>query len=281
MDLPFLILSHAHDGVAASVAAALRQRHGPERVRLVSAADLGLAPRLSHRARTAGAETEIDLVDGTRLSSRRIGVVLNRIEGMLAPPFFSSPDRAYATAELHAFVLSWLACLPCPVVNAAGPRGLAGPRLGLSEWLLLAGRSGLPTAATHVTTNARRYRAAADCRSPSRWVSSTVEPRPLNLPIPGARAVRWSTHVNVALRRQLVVGGTPVPSVGGVTMRACRRLAEISQCDLLELMWGKVEHERWAVCGVSPLPTTLGGAGLAALIDLLERRASRRDAIVP
>jgi hypothetical protein len=210
-------------------------------------------------------------------------VVLNRLQGMVAHHFLdSSPDHAYAIAELQAFVLSWLARLPCPVVNAAGPRGLAGPQLGLSEWLLLAGRAGLPTVATRLTTNARRYPlAAAECRSPSRWVSSTVDAQPLDVPVPGQRAVRWNTRVNVATRRQLVVGGKPVPSAGAAMKGACRRLAETSQCDLLELTWGRVGPKRWAVCGVSSLPTTLGGNGLTVLVELFEYRSGQHEVVAP
>jgi hypothetical protein len=47
--MPFLILAHAGDYVAARVAAELQRRHGYERVRLVTAEELVLAPRLSHR----------------------------------------------------------------------------------------------------------------------------------------------------------------------------------------------------------------------------------------
>lgn len=76
-----------------------------------------------------GPRTVIELTDGTVVDGSRVTGVLNR---MLMPPadawqHAAEAERAYATAELHAFSLSWLSALRCPVRNRPTPQCLAGP----------------------------------------------------------------------------------------------------------------------------------------------------------
>lgn len=59
----------------------------------------------------------------------------------------AAADREYASQELYAFWLSWLAALPGRVLNRPSPQGLSGPWLERTEWLMLAARAGLPTPA--------------------------------------------------------------------------------------------------------------------------------------
>jgi hypothetical protein len=52
-------------------------------------------------------------------------------------------DRAYAVAEMQAFLLAWLASLQCPVINPPTTCNLGGPAWHVSEWVLRARRLGL------------------------------------------------------------------------------------------------------------------------------------------
>ena len=57
-------------------------------------------------------------------------------------------DRAYVAAELQAFLVAWLAALPCPVLNRPTPPGLAGPSWPHEKWVQTAARLGIPVAPT-------------------------------------------------------------------------------------------------------------------------------------
>ncbi|MFI6148724.1 hypothetical protein [Streptomyces sp. NPDC051109] len=93
---------------------------------------LSFPRRRSHRLGGGGGSvprTVIELTDGTVVDGARVTGVLNR---MVTPPadawqHAAEAERAYATAELHAFSLSWLAALSCPVRNRPTPQCLAGP----------------------------------------------------------------------------------------------------------------------------------------------------------
>src|SRR5262245_49828372 len=54
-------------------------------------------------------------------------------------------DRAYAAAEMTAFLLSWLAALTCPVLNRPTPGCLSGPSWWPEQWAAAAARVGIPT----------------------------------------------------------------------------------------------------------------------------------------
>jgi len=157
--VPVLILAHADDRLALRVYAALRARHGPEVAKIVSDEELVFAPHWCHHINGEHVGTEIELTDGTRLESDKIGVVLNRLRSVDKKHFAGSPDvdLRYAVMETHALWLSWLASLPCPVINPATPRGLSAPERGEAEWMLLAGVAGLPTRGWQLSTNTRRF----------------------------------------------------------------------------------------------------------------------------
>ncbi|HEY3478296.1 MAG TPA: hypothetical protein VGL02_05270 [Streptomyces sp.] len=56
-------------------------------------------------------------------------------------------DRAYAAAELTAFLLAWLDACPAPVLNPPNPRCLNGPAWYPEEWAAAATSVGLRVAA--------------------------------------------------------------------------------------------------------------------------------------
>jgi len=58
-------------------------------------------------------------------------------------------DRAYAAAEMTAFLTSWLSRLKCPVLNQPSASCLCGPSWRPEQWMLAASRLGLSVAPRH------------------------------------------------------------------------------------------------------------------------------------
>jgi hypothetical protein len=143
----WLVLCDRSDHAALWAHRGLEAR-GFQPLELVTADALAYALRWEHRVGAAGASVAVELADGRRIDGGRVRGVLNRLvavpEGHLA--LVRDEDREYARQELHAFFVSWLACLPGRVVNRPTPQGLCGSWRHRSEWLALAAAAGLPAA---------------------------------------------------------------------------------------------------------------------------------------
>jgi len=255
----FLILAAQGDTGATRVHAALQARHGPDAVVLASGEALALAPLWAHRLKPTGAmDTDLRLADGTRLPSSDIAVVLNRLRFVALPHWAAARpvDRDYATMEMHALLLSWLASLPCPVLNPPSARGLAGAERPLAEWLLLAGEAGLPARAYHGTTK------------------------------PAGQGVFLEPVAPVPPCRVLVAGDAVVGNALALLppdgAERCRRLAQRSGCPLLECLFAPAASggstTDWRFCGANLLPDLADTAALSAVVALLEERAARGTA---
>jgi hypothetical protein len=98
-------------------------------VTVVTGELLAFARRRSHRLGCEGVVTSIELGNGTTITDANLTGVLNRLDGPPAAAWgFAAPaERDYAMAELHAFTLSWLSGLRCPVRNRPTASSLAGP----------------------------------------------------------------------------------------------------------------------------------------------------------
>jgi hypothetical protein len=59
-------------------------------------------------------------------------------------PHFKEPDRAYAAAEMTAFLLAWLSGLDCPLLNRPTPGCLSGPAWRAEQWVHFAAHLGIP-----------------------------------------------------------------------------------------------------------------------------------------
>lgn len=209
-------------------------------------ADLLLgARRWEHRLGATGVSIELELVDGRAIHGQRVRGVLNRLIGVSPGHVARSvpADREYASQELHAFFLSWLAGLPGRVLNPPSPQGLSGAWLDSSEWLLLAARAGLPTPA---------YRSAAQ------GVAQHV----------GADAAR---SVIIVGRQAL---GPPAPPA---VVAGCGRLGRLARTPILGVDFRVVGDERWSFVGATPLPELRRGG--ERMLDLLA--AALRDAEAP
>jgi hypothetical protein len=53
-------------------------------------------------------------------------------------------DRAYVSAEMTAFLVSWLSGLACPVLNRPTPTCLTGPNWRPERWVHAAAQLGIP-----------------------------------------------------------------------------------------------------------------------------------------
>lgn len=151
-----LILAHATDPGASSVAARLAGRLGADQVRVLRPEVLGLA-RWSHRVSSRGrAVTRVTVPGAETLVSAELRAVFNRIQYLSVPRFRSASvkDREYAAAELHAVVASWLAELGDRVVHDVRRHPWVIPSLTRQQWVSAAAAHGLPVAPRTIGTAA-------------------------------------------------------------------------------------------------------------------------------
>jgi len=125
--MPMLVLAHLEDASALRLAARVRTAGAPCQIVTVEA--LSFAKRRTHAVSAGGTQSVIELTDGTVIEDASMPGVLNRCwrPPDLAWQHASPTERAYASAELHAFMVSWLSSLAGPVRNRPVDDSLAGP----------------------------------------------------------------------------------------------------------------------------------------------------------
>lgn len=282
----FLILAHAEDPTALQVGNALIERHGHERVRMLTAEDLVLSTQWSHRQEGQQVKTLLRLADGLLLSSDSIKVVFNRLRYITMPHFDTAKavDRDYAVGEMFALLLSWLASFSCPVVNRASVRGLGGAEISLAEWLLLAGKAGLPTRQLRFTTNSRlffRKSFVPYVPSEGAHLSKAESFQPASVPVLGKSPALFLEPVAEEVSRILVVGNKTCPDVKSELTENCLRLARMSGCDLIECFFARPQPlrsivdkgEEWSFCNANHFRHALDGQEVAAIVEMLESKA--------
>jgi hypothetical protein len=91
------------------------------------------------------------VIGGRTVSAGHIDGVLTRLpcvyEWELA--HIVPGDRAYVSAEMTAFLLSWLSELDCPILNRPTPTCLSGPGWRQEQWIHLAAQLGIPVDPVH------------------------------------------------------------------------------------------------------------------------------------
>ncbi|EOD69162.1 hypothetical protein [Amycolatopsis vancoresmycina] len=140
-----LILAHDRDPAAR----ALALRWGGDAL-LLTVGDLHQARWRLDVDRDGRVTTGLAAADGTPIPVtgvvNRLGVITGADLARVHPR-----DRAYAGAELTAFLLAWLDACPAPVLNPPTPRCLNGPAWYPEEWANAAASVGLRVDAVHLS----------------------------------------------------------------------------------------------------------------------------------
>jgi hypothetical protein len=135
-------------GSGDSDAQALVRLWGPKRAALVTPDDLS-TPGWLHQVGGAGRSAaavgnRVVPADEVEAVVVRLGYVPeHELEGVCPE------DRAYAAAEMTAFLLAWLDDRACPVVNRPTPGCLNGPAWRPEQWAMAAGRAGMLVVPVH------------------------------------------------------------------------------------------------------------------------------------
>ncbi|MDQ7802336.1 hypothetical protein Q5425_01240 [Amycolatopsis sp. A133] len=217
----------------------------------VTTEHLSFARRHDHRVGPAGdVRTTIELADGVVLDGSALTGVLNRVREPPALAWYRAEpaERDYASAELFAYTLSWLAGLRCPVRNKPTPQCLAGP------------------APDPVHAWAAAHAAGLRC-APIRLGTATPWP-PGDAALAGARAAAAGpvrARQVLCLDREVLDRDVPPATAAGV-----RRLTGLlgAATALLGIDF-LVGGDDWWFAGLTALPTLRTGGDL--LVDRLLR----------
>jgi hypothetical protein len=152
-----LVLAHATDAGAASVAAWLGREVGADIVRTVRPEALSLARWTHHIDAYGHASTRVVLPNAKPLVSAEVGAVLHRIRYLPMPGFSraSAKDRDYAAAELQAVVAGWLTGFGGRAIHSVRRHPWVSPMLPLQHWAKAAAACGLPVAARTIDSSPR------------------------------------------------------------------------------------------------------------------------------
>jgi hypothetical protein len=281
----FLIIAHLGDETALRVSAKLVARHGRRQVKVVSSEELVLAPYWAHWLEGSCVRTELRLSDNTVLDSASIDVVFNRLMAVTVPHFASATemDQDYAAREMHALCLSWLASLPCPVVNAPTPTSLGAQTRSHAEWLLCAGKAGLPVQGYCFTTDPRW--SSKKAYSPYQWCrgwqnhASFLFERDHGPPVCREPRV-YLEPLSEPQESVLIAGPYVVGRLAGLYFEQLKYLGKTTGCDLLQVTfapWVPSETNlgatgNWKVCGVNSFPQVKTAEDVSALVNLLESK---------
>lgn len=273
----FLILAQYDDLVAKSVYEELCQTHGLDNTRLLTADDLAIRTSWALHQEGSIVRTEMRCADGQRISSDNITAVFNRLRFVTAPQFVdaSLEDREYAVMEMHAFLLSWLSGLECIVINRPNPRSLGGELRGNAEWLLLAGREGLPSRRMRFATSARRFPVSNfEAMVPidgSGLVGETTLV-PTTKSILGIAPVHFLEAVGPERSRVLIIGEqSHGDNVDAPLRNRCLQLARETGVTLVEFTFARENNgNKWLFCGANPFPASLRENEVKELVQLLE-----------
>jgi len=141
------------------IARALVGLWAPLDCRLLTAADLS---RVGWRCYVGTPSSSTAVVGGRMVDASDIDGVVTRLPSVLEHELvrIAPADRAYAAAEMSAFLTFWLSQLGCPVLNRPTATCLAGPGWRRERWAYEAALLGIP-----VGTVSRRADSAPPVRT--------------------------------------------------------------------------------------------------------------------
>ena len=250
---PVVILAHATDSGAESVAACLVCKFGSRAVRIVRPETLSLAS-WSHRVNSNGrATTRLTLPNAEPIDDGRVAAVLNRIRYLPVPRFHrsSTKDRDYACVEMQALVASWLAGFGTRVVHVVREHPWVTPVLPLQHWAQSAAACGLPVAVRTISSSPRALRVRS-------------------------RRVLREPHAGAPARSQIASGGTVLVAgnranghFSAMFGPQCLHAARVLGFPLLEFRFSSDENGT-VLTTVDPLPSLVEPWAAALTVDLLE-----------
>lgn len=238
-----VILCHPGDAAALWLAGTMRELGGGP-VELVSVEELVYSRRIVFRLSDVGSSGSIVLADGRTLRPETIAGLVNRVSYLPTQHFARavSEDRAYAEAELNAFLLAWINGVAGRVINPPLPFALGGGTLPLPALMHYASMAGLPT---------EGFCASADERA-------SVAPR---LPPTDAAVVFDGRLYGTLLSTKLQDG--------------CRRLAMLAGASLLQIEFHRSsEHGLRFVHASGAVDFRIGGRPLARDLALAFSRSA-------
>jgi len=245
----WLVLCEPSDAAALWAFQGLRARRLSP-LELVGVGELLRAQRWEHRLNADEVNTRITLADGRTIEHDAVRGVLNRFTYIDQRYFSAAPrdDQIYATQEMTALFMSWLAALPCPVLSRGGAQGLSGSWRHQSEWTYIAAQAGLPT---------RPYRQNADGESSAFNYAQELAAIP---------------KFNCTI---FVVGDRIVPpqfvNLPSAVEESCRRFGELSRTELLGIEF--TCDGSWTFVSATPQPDLRAGG--APLLDALHCALTR------
>jgi hypothetical protein len=248
-----VILCHPGDAAALWLDQTLQQL-GVGGVEVVAVEQLVFSRRIVYRLTEAGDSGTIELSDGRLLRPERITGLVNRVQYLPTQHFAAAQpdDRAYAEAELSAFLLAWINGIAGRVVNPPLPFALGGATFQMPTVMQLASMAGLPT---------RPWRASA---SSVDGVAATVSPMQT---VPPTYTVS-STQTLPPTHGALVFDGRLFgPLLPRDLQDGCRRLAALLGAPLLQVMLHHSPEHGWRFVNVSgAVDFRVGGRPLAAAL---------------
>jgi hypothetical protein len=145
----WLVLADRADEAAMWAFLGLKRR-GLEPLEYILPEELVSGARFFQRLSGAREASCVELADGRRIDSVEVRGVLNRLT-CLPQAKAGGPEGAYVAAEYHAWVMSWLAGLACPVLSPPGYGLLCGEARSDVEWAALARAASLDFDPLHRT----------------------------------------------------------------------------------------------------------------------------------
>ena len=215
-----LVLCHPGDAAAGWLYDELR-RLSDDDAELVAVEQLVYSRRIVHRITESGDSGIVHLADGRILRPERITGVVNRVAYLPTAHFATAApaDRAYAIAELAAFLLAWINGVAGRVINPPLPLDLTGGTFPITTVMHHAATAGLPAVTWRATTETEHQ---------------------------GAMPFLPATHAAVVFDKRVFGPLLPLE-----LQRACIRLAVLLGVPLLEVRLHQSPEHQWRFLGAS------------------------------
>ena len=165
-----IVLASPRDAAARSIVAAW----APWNAALCTAADVS-TPGWCHHVDVP--QEAVAVVGGQVVRAGVIRGVLTRLWAVQPDdlPHIAAEERAYVAAEATAFLVAFLAALPCRMLNRPTAGSLCGPAWQPEQWIRTAARAGIPVRACRRTVR------------PGAWPDRLEEPAAARLLAIGGR----------------------------------------------------------------------------------------------